>query len=99
MWVKSIKMCFLELAVRKISDCYLKPPKKRTPIVPHFSWINFKNIIINFKNISKSCCHKDEVGQNNWQRIGLLFFILSHKKKIRGHETLTIHLHKELKTK
>ena len=39
MWVKCMKMCFLELAVRKISDCYLKLPQELTPIVPHLSWI------------------------------------------------------------
>ena len=60
----------------------------------HFSWIlltdsKIKRKIVNFKNISESCCHKNEVGQNNWQRMGLLFFILQHKKKIRGHETVT----------
>ena len=70
MWVKCLKMCFLELGVRKISDCYLKLPQERTPIVPHFSWIlltdsQIKEKIVNFKNISKSCCHKNEVGQNN----------------------------------
>ena len=44
---------------------------------------------MNFKNISESGCHKTEVGQSNWQRIGLVFLILQHKKKIRQHETLT----------
>ena len=42
--------------------------------MPHFSWVlltdsKIKEKIVNFKNISKSC-------QNNWQRMGLLFFIL-----------------------
>ena len=55
--------------------------------MPHFSWIllndfKIKEKIVNFKNISKKCCHKNEVGQNNWQRMGLL-------KKIREHEKLT----------
>ena len=39
MWVKCIKMCFLEFTVRKISDCYLKLPEGQTPLVPHFAWI------------------------------------------------------------
>ena len=43
---------------------------------------------MNFKNISKSRCHIYKVGQNNWQRMGLLIFILQLKKKIRGHERL-----------
>ena len=94
MWVKCIKMCFLEHAVTKISDCYLKFPYEGNHIVPHFSQIlptdsKIKEKIVNFINISKSCCHKNKVGQNNWQRTGLLFFILQHKKKIKGHPTLT----------
>ena len=81
MWVECMKMYFLKLAVWKISDCYLKLPEEQTPIVPHFSWIfltdsQIKEKVVNFKNISKSCYHKDEVGQNHWQRIGLLFFII-----------------------
>ena len=65
-----------------------------TPTVPLFPWIlltnsQIKEKIGNFKNISKGGCHKNEVDQNNWQRMGLLPFILQHKKKIRGHETLT----------
>ena len=39
MWIRCMKISFLELAVRKISDCYLKLPQEQTPIVPHFSWI------------------------------------------------------------
>ena len=62
--------------------------------MPHFSWVlltdsKIKEKIVNFKNISKAFCHKNEVSQNNQQRIGLLFFIVQYKKQIMGHETLT----------
>ena len=87
-------MCSLELTVRKISVCYLKLLQKLTPILQHFSWIlltdsEIKEKIVNFKNIFKGCCHKNEVVQNNRQGMGLLFFILQHNKEIREHETVT----------
>ena len=65
MLVKCMKMCFLELAVNKISDCYLKLPQERTPICQIFHGSKMKEKIVNFKNIFKSCCRKNELGQNN----------------------------------
>ena len=37
--VEYMKIGFLELAIRKTSDYYLKLPWEQTPIAPHFSWI------------------------------------------------------------
>ena len=48
--------------------------------------MSFKIIRRNNSDVRKSCCHKSEIGQNNLQRMGFLFFTLQHNKKIRGHE-------------
>ena len=65
----------------------LKLPRTRTrtPIVPHFSWISLTasqvKKIVNFKNIkSKIGCHKNEIGENNLQRMERLFCALQHTK-------------------
>ena len=61
---------------RLLSETSLRANSYCATFFMDFTDSQIKEKIVNFKNISKSCCHKNEVGQNNWQRMGLFFFIL-----------------------
>ena len=76
MWVKCMQMCFLELAVRKTSDCYLKLSQEQTPVKSHFSWILIPDSQIKEKFVKLQNISLNVVVKNNWQRVALLFLIL-----------------------
>ena len=51
-----------------------------------------KEKLVNFKNTSKSCCHKNGVGQNNSQRMGKTTTTENFKKnkKIKNKENYVL---------